>query len=162
MPPRVVEPRTTLNPSRLIDLGDQLAVAVFADQDVHLGPGPVIGRKEHDFVEEGVDIALAGLAGDLGGDGGILVAEVVVERAAELPDEGGAGRRRWPGPAGDAGSSCDAAVLPWSDRSAGSSVTRSGSSDPGMRTAGRAAISRTQAKRRSRGQISSRAAIDLG
>ena len=49
-------------------LGDQLAVAVVADQDVHLGPVPVIGRKEHDLVEERVDVPLAGLPGDLGGD----------------------------------------------------------------------------------------------
>ena len=44
-------------------LGDQLAVAVIADQDVHLGPGPVIGREEHDLMEEGVDVALARSAG---------------------------------------------------------------------------------------------------
>ena len=67
-PPRVVEPRTTLKPKPLHDLGDQLAVAMLADQDVHLGPVPVIGREEHDLVEERVDIPLAGRAGHFGGD----------------------------------------------------------------------------------------------
>ena len=45
------------------DLGDQFSVAVIADQDVHLGPGPVMGREEHDLMEEGVDVTLTGLCG---------------------------------------------------------------------------------------------------
>ena len=49
-------------------LRDQLAVAMFADQDVHLGPVPVIGGEERDLVEERVDVALAGFAGHFGID----------------------------------------------------------------------------------------------
>ena len=65
---------------------------MLADQDVHLGPVPVIGREEHDLVEERVDVALAGLPGHLGVDSGVLVPEVVRERASQLPDQGSPGR----------------------------------------------------------------------
>ena len=93
------------------DLGDQLAVAMFADQDVHLGPVPVIGREEHDLVEKRVDIALAGRAGHLGVDSGVFVPEVVLQRASQLPDQGGRRLTRWPGPGADAGFSWAPASL---------------------------------------------------
>ncbi len=73
------------------DLGDQLAVAMFADQDVHLGPVPVVGGKERDLVEERVDIALAGGAGHFGIDDWVLIAKMIFQCASELPDQGGPG-----------------------------------------------------------------------
>ena len=82
-------PRYARRGVRLVLLIESLAIAVVADQDLHLGPRPVVSREEHDLVEEGVDVSLAGLTGDFRGDLGILVSEMVFQRAAQLLDERG-------------------------------------------------------------------------
>ena len=89
-PLRVVEPRTTLKPQALDDLGDHFAVGVVGDQDVHFGPGPVVGGEEHDLVEEGVNEALVGVPGELGVQGRVFVAEVEAAGADQAFDHQGA------------------------------------------------------------------------
>ncbi len=88
----MVEPADHAEAQPFHDLRDQLAVAMFADQDVHLGPVPVIGRKERDLVEERVDIALAGACGRPRGRQTGPCTENGIEVRPELPDEGGRGR----------------------------------------------------------------------
>jgi hypothetical protein len=68
-------------------LGDQLAVAMVADQDLHLRPCPVIGREEHDLVVKRVNIALTSSSGHFRIRGRVGISEMKVTGAGESTDQ---------------------------------------------------------------------------